>query len=206
MISDAKKMVDVHQELVVNTYADLWHGAKILKKKAVQDEVGSNFVFMASLCMFAFSAEAYTNFVGPRLFPVEWQRENKPYERYSILRKYRLLCKDLGIVIDENGSQWILLSELVQFRDAMAHGKQEKVVKKELVPLNLEMTDYLSGRLHPTWHQYCNAAYIERVEDEVGEFLKAIHEALQRVDSEDYLGRFGAFGMGQGSATLVDYQ
>lgn len=199
------KMINVHQELVVNTYADLWHGAKILKEKATQDESGSTFVFMASLCMFAFSAEAYTNFVGPRLFPVEWFREKKPYERYSILRKYRLICEHLGVVIVENETSWKLLEELVQFRDTMAHGKQEKVVKKGLVPLQSEITDYLSDRLRPNTHQYCNAEYIEQVQLEVGGFLVTIHEALSELDSEEYLGKFGSFGMGQGSASLVEY-
>ncbi|SDM82436.1 hypothetical protein SAMN05216517_106225 [Janthinobacterium sp. OK676] len=206
MADEKIKMVDVRQELVVNTYADLWHGAKILKGKAARNKEGSTFVFMASLCMFAFAAEAYTNFVGPRLFPVEWLREKKPYEGYSILRKYRLICDNLGILIIESSTSWKLLEELVQFRNTMAHGKQEKVVKQELVPLRAEMTDYLSDRLRPNTHQYCNAAYIGQVQLEVGGFLETIHEALRKLDSDEYLGKFGSFGMGQGSASLVEYQ
>lgn len=206
MAGEKTKMVDVRQELVVNTYADLWHGAKILKEKATRNEEGSIFVFMASLCMFAFSAEAYTNFAGPRLFPVEWLREKKPYEGYSILKKYRLICDNLGILIDDNSASWKLLEELVQFRNTMAHGKQETVVKQEFVPLKAEMTDYLSDRLRPNAHQYCNAAYIGHVQLEVGGFLKTIHEALRKLCTDEYLGAFGSFGLGQGSASLVEYQ
>ena len=198
-------MINVHQELVVNTYADLWHGAEILKEKAVQNQEGSIFVSMASLCMFAFSAEAYTNFVGPRLFPVEWFQENKPYERRPILKKYRLICCKLGVIIDDSSSAWILLNELVQFRDTMAHGKQETVVKKTLVPLQPEVTDYLSARLEANWHQYCNVTYIEQIQREVGSLLVTIHKALRAICSEEDLGTFGEFGMGHGSAVLVEH-
>ena len=201
----SKKMVDVHQELVVNTYAELWHGAQLLREKASIDEKGPTFVFMASLCMFAFSVEAYTNFVGPKLFPNEWFREDKPYERYPILKKIRKICKVLGLTIKENGPQWALLYALVQFRETLAHGKQETVVKRELVPLKAEPTDYLSGRLSPAIHQYCNVAYVQQVELEVGGFLSAIHEALQARNEDEYLGPFGSLGMGHGSATLVEY-
>jgi hypothetical protein len=49
----------VSKKRPVNTYAELWHGSKILLERAQAEIRGSKWLWMASLTLTAFSLEAY---------------------------------------------------------------------------------------------------------------------------------------------------
>ena len=63
-----KPKVVVSKTRTVNTYADLWHGSRILLERTHSAPKGSYWLWMASLIFTAFTLEAYLNHIGSKLF------------------------------------------------------------------------------------------------------------------------------------------
>ena len=58
----------VSKKRTVHTYAELWHGSRVLLERAQAEPKGSKWLWMGSLFLTAFSFEAYLNHIGPKVF------------------------------------------------------------------------------------------------------------------------------------------
>ncbi|MFM0689283.1 hypothetical protein PQQ77_25135 [Paraburkholderia strydomiana] len=192
-----KKRVRVKRERDISTYAELWHGAKILQEKAESDPRGSHYLFMSALVLYAFTIEAYCNAVGPELFGEQWASENEAIERRPPLEKLEAIAERVGIPIDRGRRPWQTFCVLFKLRNDLAHGKS-LVVTHEKVVAHVPDRDYLHDVwLAAPWHRYCTKSHADRTRKDIEKFLKLIHDRLPFK-----VLRLFAFGEGSGSAIV----
>ena len=91
------------------------------------------FHILTAMVMSALAVESLCNAVGYRVVP-GW----KDFEQISAWAKIRLICGALGIKFDKGCAPWQQLQILLTFRNAIAHGKPERVVVKG----KFSMSDY----------------------------------------------------------------
>ena len=91
------------------------------------------FHILTAMVMSALAVESLCNAVGYRVVP-GW----KDFEQISAWAKIRLICSALGIKYDKGSAPWQQLQILLTFRNAIAHGKPERV----LVKRKFLMADY----------------------------------------------------------------
>lgn len=83
------------------------------------------FHVLTAMVMSALAVESLCNAIGYRVVP-GW----KDFEQISAWAKIRLICSVLGIKYDKGSAPWQQLQILLTFRNAIAHGKPERVVVK----------------------------------------------------------------------------
>jgi hypothetical protein len=190
--------VRITLERDVATYAELWHGAKVIHEKAVADPRGSHYAFMSALILLAFSVEAYCNAVGSSVFSDRWQSCDDPIERKSPLEKIALIASELDVSIDRSARPWQSLKILFRVRNWLAHGKVHAVRVEKMIPYSPDRSDYLGDAYAKApWDEFCNDAFITRAIEDVEALLRGLHENVPA--PKDALFSFGA---GSGSAVF----
>jgi len=89
---------------------------------------GRDFHILTAMVMSTLAVEALCNAIGYRVVP-GW----KDFEQISPWAKIRLICGALGIDYDKGSAPWQQLRPLLEFRNAIAHGKPERIISKRKV-------------------------------------------------------------------------
>lgn len=178
-------------------YAELWHASKCVLERGLENEIGSSWQFLSSIVLTAFVFEAYLNHVGSALLSC-WES----VEPLPPLKKFELICEMLKVAYPKGAGERPLqtLQQLQKFRNFMAHGKTEIIAPKSVF-CDVEKADARLGRKPlAEWERLIQTKdFAERARVDLEEVLKAIHAA--RPEPKEWL---FSFGMGSGSATLVD--
>lgn len=157
----------------VNTYAELWHGARTLHSIAKDREDGSKWTSMAALTLAAFTFEAYLNHVGSSTFST-W----KDLESLSPMQKLAVVSERLKIQIPTGARPGQTVKALVAFRNSLAHGKALRLVAPpKLVSAELASRWSRADRPVTEWEKLCEPSYVERAIIDLGAVIEAIHKA-----------------------------
>jgi hypothetical protein len=185
-------------EREVSTYAELWHGAKILHDKAESDPSGSHYVFMSALVLYAFTIEAYCNAVGPDLFGTAWSDGEDAIERKSPLGKLALISAAVKVPVARGCRPWQTFAMLFRVRNHLAHGKIISVKREDVTAHVPGRHDYLGNVwLAAPWDEFSTKEHVDRARSDIGSFLKIIHDQLPFETM-----RLFSFGGGTGSAIV----
>ena len=189
----------ISQQRDVHMYAELWHASKCVLQKGLEDEKGCSWQFLSSIVLTAFCFEAYLNHVGATQLSC-W----RTVESLSPLKKFELICELLKVNFPKGFDERPLqnLKELQLFRNTMAHGKTETLSpRSKLCDVN-KADERLGRRPLSDWERRIRQKdFAERAQADLEEVLIKIHAA--RPEPKEHL---FYFGIGQGSASLVDPQ
>lgn len=119
----AEQVVDHNIHNYIDNAA-LWFVNIIKKKVADNDEEGLTFTCMAAGTMLAFSFEAYLNVIGAKKL-VLWNE----WDDYDT--KFNKVFQHLKIAPDWGRRPYSSVSAMKRLRNALAHGKPEKVAKSK---------------------------------------------------------------------------
>ena len=191
------RRVIVNKERIVHTYSELWHASKCVLNAGIEQPKGSSWQFLSSTVLTAFSFEAYLNHVGSRTITC-WSE----LERLPPWSKFELLCETLEVKFPEGTSSRPLqtLAKLLDFRNAIAHGKSAEIKNKpEVRDLNDQLDDYLGERPLTEWEKLIQTNdFATRAREDIEKILSRIQEA--RTDEKEHL---FTFGYGAHGATLL---
>jgi hypothetical protein len=152
------------------TYVEHWHTSSTLLKLGAESEGGSYHQFLASIVFTAFALEAFLNHVG-NLVHTNWSE----LDRASSRKKLAAITKQLSITVNFKDSPWQVFPELVEVRNAIAHGRSEDL--EDDIPMSPD--DYeseLGIMLEANWQTYSNKEQAERVRKEVESLFRIVWE------------------------------
>jgi len=187
----------VTKKRTVHAYSKLWHASDCVLKAGMKEPRGSSWQFLSSAVLTAFAFEAYLNHVGPSVISC-WKR----LERLPPQSKFELLCETLRVKFPDGPGIRPLqtISELLQFRNTLAHGRSEEITPKpELRDRNSKLDDYLGQRPLTDWEGLIQTdVFAKRAREDVRAVLEKLHNARPKPKE----GLF-TFGIGEHSASLV---
>jgi hypothetical protein len=177
-----KMMAEIKIEREVKTYYDLNHASYVLleksKKNLEPDEdgkiPGNYYTTMASLIFTAFTLEAYLNHLGSEKIKF-WD----DIEPKRIKDKFKVLAKEFNIKIDYGCRPYQTISSLLQFRNALAHGKSKIINETKIAPADTNMF-----KNHPKtkWEEYCTEDNAIIARDDVNQIINELHKNSRSSD------------------------
>jgi len=192
-----KKEALVSKERQVNTYAEMWHGSRVLLYKGQEDKKGSHWEFMASITFTAFTLEAYLNHLGAKLYEC-WE----DIESLSPLKKLRLLCERLGLEPNYARRPYQTVKQLFTFRNEIAHGKTVKLASEDQIRfVDDKLKVYLQKPLETKWQKYSTERNAIRAREDVEEIIRELHKKAGIEDDPVFFP-----GMAFGSLSLLSQE
>jgi len=128
---------------------------------AENQQEGEFYSSNASLLYSAFTLEAFFNTIGATL-----KLNDEGFDRASPGDKLRIIAAKLEVKLDRRSRPYSSLTPLFTFRNAVAHGRQERQnIKQKVDPqwTALQMVKSLESE----WERYCNKANARRAYDDV---------------------------------------
>jgi len=162
-------------EREVRTFVDLFHGSDVLLKKSHSERKGSYHTTMGSLLLTAFTFEAYLNHLGSKIIKF-WDE----IEKISVLDKYSVLCKELGINPDFSRRPYQTLKLLFRFRNSIAHGRSIVLTKTKDIPATDEPWDHAPKA---DWEEFCTDDNADRSREDIETIITGLHKTA---GLEDY--------------------
>jgi hypothetical protein len=146
--------------------------------------------------MTAFAFEAYLNHVGFEVIK-DWDKS----EKVSYEEKFYIICKTLKVTFPNGKGCRPLqtIKKLFDFRNTMAHGRTEMLEKTDMRTEENYRHVY-DEQLKTEWQcMIMNETFALQARKDVQEVMEKIHD-LRHDEKEELF----SFGMGHGSATIVD--
>jgi len=164
----------VSKKRTVHTYAELWHGSKVLLERSQAEMKGSKWLWMGSLILTAFSLEAYLNHIGPIIFEC-WDS----LDRLSPEGKLDIICEKLGINLDKGARPRQTVHELIKFRNNLAHGKTVPVPPENTIrDVDQYLDKFLGIRPLAVWEKFCTEKKAIRAREDIEKVLQLIHDKV----------------------------
>lgn len=183
---------EVERSGTTNTYAYCWQSAKRALAVASEQQPGYLYFSMMAGVFAAFTVEAFLNHLGKDALK-SWE----DVERKLGVREKLLLLRDLrGWTIDEGARPFQSLRDMLQLRDALAHGKTVTVVTSEV--LDQQPPDEV-GWPKPKWVELASVASVQRFVDDAAAMVR--HLGPLAGEAGDPL---GSIGTGEGSVALIE--
>lgn len=158
-------------EREVKTFVDLFHGSNVLLKKSSADKKGSYFTTMGSLLLTAFAFEAFLNHLGNKKIKF-WDE----IERISVFDKYIVLCKELCIEPDFSKRPYQTLTQLVKFRNSIAHGRSTILKVNKGVSSKDEPWDH---EPKTDWEEFCTEKNADRSREDIEKIIVELNETAK---------------------------
>jgi hypothetical protein len=189
------RKAQVTKKRTVHMYSELWHASACVLEAACREPRGAAWQYLSSVVLTAFTFEAYLNHAGEHAIAC-WG----DIERLPPLGKFNLLCEILKVDFPKEKTTRPLqtISELIEFRNTMAHGRTGEV---EARPAKRDINNLLDRQLGDRplqdWERRIKtAAFAKRAREDVKVVLEQLHAA--RPEPKEAL---FSFGMGSHSAT-----
>ncbi len=150
MTARKPQKAQVSKKKAVHTYAELWHGSRVLLERAQAEPKGSKWLWMGSLIFTAFSFETYLNHIGPKVF-ASWKVALE--KALSPEGKLDVICEKLGVDLPNPPRQTVC--KLIKFRNNVAHGKTVYIEKESVPDVDQYLEEFLCKRPLAIWEKYC---------------------------------------------------
>lgn len=138
---------------------------------------------MASLVLTAFAFEAFLNHLGARLFAAWSEMESLPP-----LAKLSVLCERLNVAFDKGARPYQTLTALMKFRNALAHGRTEKLSPKPTIQdADTVARSINDDRPRTDWELLCSPEYAERAREDLHAVVVALHSASGIKDEHPFM-------------------
>lgn len=142
------------------------HHFLILAQKSKE---GRLYTCKASLVFSAFTLEAFLNSLGPKVYPV-WSE----IARIGPLEKLKVLAHFLSYELDFGKRPHQTVTELVKFRNSVAHGRDEIItLNGREVPRQKRNISY-TLMVKSEWVKYCKVANAKRAYEDVGQLAEGL--------------------------------
>jgi hypothetical protein len=127
-----KMRVKLTSDQAIYIHNDLSNAAFYFKNRIAErlkqkDHEGIYHEMLAGLTMTAFAMEANINFIGDKVVGTAWN------EREAYWKKVKLIFGTLKINADFQKRPYSSIEKLQKLRDALAHGKPERVAEQKIV-------------------------------------------------------------------------
>lgn len=164
-----RRKVNIKSSSTVLTYSYMrgasWNALEYAKKSIE----GQFYNAMTSMAFSAFCIEAYLNHIGQEKITY-WQTIERGL---SPREKLEVLSNILGISVDYSKRPYQTFLEIFRFRDAIAHGKTER--------LSIETIERLSEQERPSipqtrWQKLCTLETATRYFEDTEQIVKELHE------------------------------
>ena len=176
----------------VHTYAELWHGSRVLLERAQAEPKGSKWLWMGSLLLTAFSFDAYLNHIGPEVSEC-WDA----LEVLSPEGKLSIVCEKLEIDLPSDRRPRQTIHELIKFRNNLAHGKTVTVEENTNCDVDQYLDEFIGIRPLAIWEGYCTEKNAIKAREDVEKILRLIHDKLKPENDPLF-----SFGISLHSASL----
>ncbi len=194
MTNQKPQKAHVSKKRTVHTYAELWHGSRILLERAQAEPKGSKWLWMGSLFLTVFSFEAYLNHIGPKVFEC-WDS----LEMLSPEGKLDIICENLGIFFFKDKRPRQTIHELIMFRNKLAHGSTVDVEENTSRDVDQYLDEFIGIRPLAFWEEYCTEKNTIKAREDIENVLRLIHDKVK--PENDFL---FSFGMSLHSAKVQD--
>jgi hypothetical protein len=186
------KKVKIYKQRELNTYAEVWRVSYWTLDQAKKELKGSYFQIISSLMFTAFTLEAYLNHIGKIAFTCWDDLESLPPKK-----KLNLLAEKFGVKTDYSKRPFQTIKRLIDFRNAVAHGKT-KILKSEVIlSFDDSLDDYMHKTLEAEWEQYCTLINAERARGDVENVIRQFHTASKSKEALFFT------GLREAGATLI---
>lgn len=126
-------MINGTETTTTNTYVSLYANASIALDEAIKIKDGQFYKTMTSLIFTAFTIEAYVNHMLK-----DKSKNWKETEKHTSLEKVYELYDILGINLDKSKRPIQSLQRMFDFRNMLAHGKTDTVIKRFKIKKNIQ--------------------------------------------------------------------
>lgn len=161
---------------VTNAAANNYLAAKNLLQLARSQEDGSFYWSMATVVFTAFTYEAFLNVVGEEVLGSE---EWKKIDRASWRKKHAAVLTALSLPSDLSSRPESTLIELFEFRNQMAHGREEELVLNGISVADLRPLT-LQEATSTEWEKKCTTVYAATAFEDVRAMGFKISKAANR--------------------------
>ena len=169
----------------INTYAYMAMSANNSLNCAMNNERGSFYQFMSSLIFSAFTLEAYMNHIGIKR--IEYWKE---IESIRYMDKLKILYLNSGLEFDKSKRPIQTITQLVKFRNLMAHGKSENISgSKEISTPTLDPGTEV---VETEWEKFCNCKEAKRALNDVKEIVETLNSSVENPQSRQMLWSLGS--------------
>lgn len=174
-MASTNRRVRISRSREVRTYSELWHASRVLCEMANEEEKGSTWTSLSSILLTTFTLEAYFNHIGPKLFK-SWS----DLEVLSPRAKLEVILEKVSLDLPRGKNPIQMVDKLVQFRNALAHGRtQTPKPKDELHSVSANIDKILGNRPMTDWEKLCTPAFATLARKQVEELVHKIHTAAQ---------------------------
>jgi hypothetical protein len=153
-------------------YVEMWQGATIVFRRAAPRTEANFWGLIATLLFTAFSFEAYLNHIGLKRFKT-WMR----LEKLPVLAKLDVVCESVGVTFNPGARPLKSIRELFQFRNQLAHGRNETVGTSELRNVDGVQGVLDWGIPKAKWEKIITHANVKRIRDDVEKAILKLHAA-----------------------------
>lgn len=157
-------------ERELRTFVFLNQGSNALLEIAKNEPRGSYYTTMAALTMRAFTFEAYLNHLGGSVMPY-WDS----IDSIRVMEKVAVLCGHLKLTPNMGMRPYQTLRSLFRYRNSIAHGKSEVLVRTE-VEVSASVDPHT---LSPTaeWEDYTTVENAQRAQEDITAIIVELHNA-----------------------------
>ncbi|MCP4746614.1 MAG: hypothetical protein GY874_10825 [Desulfobacteraceae bacterium] len=161
-----KKFV-IKGERNINTYAYLMMSARHSYEYATKCKEGQFYQLMSSLIFSVFTLEAYLNHLGCQSIKY-WHA----IESIKVWSKLKVLYTHCNLNFDSSKRPLQTISELIKFRNLMAHGKSETISGKEIIDEQIinSYPDFIVTK----WELMCTKKVTKRAIDDVKNIINTL--------------------------------
>jgi hypothetical protein len=168
----------VKREREVRAFAELSHANLVLLENARHSRPGYFYECMTAILMSAFRFEAYLNHVGEAILPFWGDIERLPWRS-----KLNIVRTKLGLSAVHGKRPYQTLFALFRFRDALAHGRNERLDPPEATEVG-SLEDLRRRRPLTGWEQLCTIDFAEQSFADTQTIIEEIHKSASLPEFE----------------------
>ena len=125
--------------------------------------------------MLAFSFESFMNHCGRYFFEEQLIEDWEDFKWKKTLQKFDIITSLSEVKIDKSTFPYQSIPELINLRNALAHGETETIYSE----LEFEKYEEIREKLdRPEWEEKCKSEIAKRFVDNVKAIIVIIHKSL----------------------------
>lgn len=185
----------VRKKRKIVAYSEFWHTANMLIEAGEEKPSGSEHQFRAALIFQAFTFEAALNHIGQLKFGC-WNTVEKSL---SPEKKLALISEKLSIHPDFGKPPWQILSQLLRYRNAIAHGKTKMLEESYEKEVREYLDDQYFKFTKSDWEKFATRENALKVKKDLMIAVKQLLNACGIADEIPFM-----MGQQEGSLSMIE--